>query len=259
MKIQFIITGWHYNQLDTYKNFKELIDQNNSIKVFWSCHNEPIDYIKENFDYKVFFNGAEECGAYDQAIDYLKLDDDTICFFLHDDLVVKDWEFINICLSKINQGFKIIGNGRDYADTFDPFRITEIGISEEFDGATFKDYVKEENQHMFDQKMPIVKVRPSFICMKASDVNLMGGFEPKKSAYIPPLTKMNEWCENDEPHYRGTKGLGSYGNLFPALVCYKMNKVFGHEKITWLSNTYVDSEYIYECQRGEITDVHPMS
>ena len=259
MKIQFILTGWHYNQLDTYKSFKELIDANEFIKVFWSCHNEPIDYIKENFDYKVFFNGGEECGAYDQAVEFLDLDDDSICFFLHDDLIVKDWQFINICIEKLSQGYKVIGNGRDYTSDFDPFTVTNIGISEKFDGARHIDYVKDENQKLFDQKMSIVKVRPSFICMKYGDVKLIGGFEPRQDAYVPPLTKKDEWCDTDEPHYRGTKGLGSFGNLFPALVCYKMNKVLGSQHITWLSNSYVDSEFIYECQRGEVTNVHPMS
>ena len=46
--------------------------------------------------------------------------------------------------------------------------------------------------------------------------------------------------------------LGSYGNLFPALVCYKMNKVLGSHSITYLSNRYLDSDYIYEMGRGEI-------
>ena len=38
----------------------------------------------------------------------------------------------------------------DYPDNFNPFEKTEIGISEEFDGKQFKDYVKPENQHLFD-------------------------------------------------------------------------------------------------------------
>ena len=167
-------------------------------------------------------------------------------------------EFINICLSKLNEGYKVIGNGRDYADNFDPFKKTDIGIKEEFDGATFKDYVKDETQHLFDSVLQIVKVRPSFICMTAGSVKEMGGFEPRKEAYIPPLIEPDEWCPDGGPHYRGTKGLGSYGNLFPALVCYKMNKIFGHQRITWLSDTYVDSPYIYECQRGGISEMHPM-
>lgn len=262
MKIQFIIAGWHFNYDDFIHNLKELEDSNDNINVFWSCHREPSDYIKENFNYQVFFNGAEECGAYEQAIDYLNLDDDVVCFFMHDDMVVKDWEFINICLNRLQQGYKVIGNGRDYNDHLDPNYLPNkgIGISEYFDSRPAIDYVKPENQHLFDKPLNIVKVRPSFLCMKHSDVKLMGGFEPRQEAYIPPLFTKDEWCDEDKPHYRGSKGLSSFGNIFPLLNCYKMNKVFGIDKITWLSDTYVDSEYLYECQRGKVDlDTHPMS
>ena len=53
--------------------------QSNDVHVFWSCHREPTDFIKENFDYKVFFNGGEEYGAYEQAINYLDIDDNDVC------------------------------------------------------------------------------------------------------------------------------------------------------------------------------------
>ncbi len=258
MKIQFIIVGWHMNQPSLIEGLYDLKETNESVDVFWSCHKEPTDEIKQKFNYKVFFNGGEECGAYDQAIEYLNLEDDTICFFLHDDIIIKDWNFINICLNGLNQGFKVIGNGRDYPEpNFDPFKVTKMGITEDFDGALFKDYVKEENQYMFDEVRPILKVRPSFICMEYKSIKEIGGFEPRKEAYTSPLTEKDEWCPEGVPHYRGNKGIASFGNLYPALVCYKMNKVFGHEKITYLSDRYVDSDYIYECQRGGIT--HPMS
>ena len=260
MKIQFIICGWHMNRENLIDGLYELKEQNKDyIDVFWSCHRKPTEEIKDKFECKEFFNGGEECGAYDQAVEYLNLSDNTVCFFLHDDLIIKDFSFINICLEILNEGYVVVGNGRDYTENLDPFKKSEIGITEEFDGAYFKDYVKEENQYMFDKQMSIVKVRPSFICMKYKDVKAMNGFEPRIEAYTPPLVKKDEWCENDEPHYRGTKGLGSFGNLFPALVSYKMNKVFGQEKITYLSNNYVDSDYIYECQRGDVSDMHPMS
>jgi hypothetical protein len=111
---------------------------------------------------------------------------------------------------------------------------------------------------MFDSTRHILKVRPSFISMMSADVTAMGGFEPRIEAYVPPLTVKDEWNPDGQPHYRGTKGLGSFGNLFPALTCYKMNVVFGSDKITYLSNSYVDSKYLYECQRGSITEQHPM-
>ena len=87
----------------------------------------------------------------------------------------------------------------------------------------------------------------------------MGGFEPRKEALIPPTTEKDEWCDTGEPHYRGTKGLVPFGNIFPALVCYKMNKVFGPESITYLSNRYLDSDYIYELGRGEIDPNNPIT
>ena len=47
-------------------------------------------------------------------------------------------------------------------------------------------------------------------------------------------------------------GLALFGNLFPNLTMYKVNKLFGKESITWLDpDTYRDSKYIYELERGE--------
>ena len=225
MKIQFIIAGWHFSYKEFMDELHSLNKDNNQVEVFWSCHKEPSNFVKENFNYGVFFNGGEECGAYDQALEVLDLDDDTIIFFMHDDMIVKNWSFINLCIQKLNEGFKVVGNGRDYDDNFDPYTISKWGITEEFDGAYFKDYVKDKNQHLFDKKMHICKVRPSFICMQYKSVKGIGGFEPRKEAYDSPLIEPDEWQPERVPHYRHNKGIGSFGNLFPALVCYKMNKI----------------------------------
>ena len=261
MKIQFIVVGWHMNQDILIDGLHELKESNSSIDVFWSCHKEPTQEIKTKFEYKVFYNGGEECGAYDQAINYLDIDDKTICFFLHDDLIVKDWSFINVCVDKLLQGYKVIGNCQDYAENqWNPWRTIKIGITEQFDNGCYKDYVKEENQHLFDQVLSFKKVRPSFICMRYEDVKSIGGFEPRLQAYTSPLTDKDEWCEVDgQPHYRGTGGIGSFGNLFPALVCYKMHKIIGPSHITYLSDRYLDSDFIYECGRGEISKEHPIT
>ena len=53
MKIQFIVVGWHYHQMEFYEGLKELNETNDDINVFWSCHKEPIDYVKDNFDYQL--------------------------------------------------------------------------------------------------------------------------------------------------------------------------------------------------------------
>jgi len=258
MKIQFIITGWHYNQPEYYDGLHELEKDNDNIKVFWSCHKEPPKQIKDKFKWKLFFNGGEESGCYDQALNYLNLDDETICFFMHDDLIIKKWDFVPLCLRYMNN-YKIIGNCRDYSDVLDPFEVTDIGISEEFDGKTFKDYVKPENQHLFTEKMSIMRVRLSFMCTKYKYIKEIGGFEPREEAYVPPLTVKDEWSDTGQSHYRGGAGLSSFGNIFPALVMYKINKVLGSNSIAYLSDRYLDSDYIYELGRGEIDPNNPIT
>jgi len=254
MKIQFIVVGWHMNQPSLIEGLATLQKNNpKTVDVFWSCHREPTQEIQEKFKCKLFHNGGEECGAYDQAIDYLNLSEDTVCFFLHDDIIIKDWNFINVCIDLLSKGAKVVGNCLDYPDNFDPFKSYDTGITEEFDGKQFIDYVKPENRHLFTEQLFIKKVRPSFICMTYQSVAQIGGFEPRKEALIPPTVT------DGRVHYRGSKGLGKYGNLFPALVCYKMNKVLGSNNIAYLSNRYLDSPFVYELGRGEFDPNNPMT
>ena len=87
----------------------------------------------------------------------------------------------------------------------------------------------------------------------------IGGFEPRKEAYVSPIVGKDEWSDTGEPHYRGRKGLSPFGNVFPGLVMYKINKVLGAESITYLSNSYLDSDYIYEMGRGKMDPNNPMT
>ena len=256
MKIQFIVCGWHMNRKNLIDGLYDLKEENkDNIDVFWSCHREPTDEIKEKFDYKLFFNGGEEYGAYQQAIQHLDLDDDTICFFLHDDLVLKSFDFILICIDKLKT-LKVVGNCANYSDpSFDPNKLIEVGIKEEFDNKSRIDYVMDENKHLFKKgTIPLQTVRPSFVCMKYGSVKQIGGFEPRKEAYDYPRKN-----EEGTYVYRGNKGMSSWGNEFPQLNNYKFNVVFGPEKIGYLSKTYLDSEYIYECARGNVVSDHPIT
>ena len=56
--IQFIIVGWHFENFPDFISSLLEIKNNNPevVKVFWSCHKEPSQRIKDNFDYKVFPN-----------------------------------------------------------------------------------------------------------------------------------------------------------------------------------------------------------
>tara|TARA_B100000287_G_C20500128_1_gene728782 strand:+ start:229 stop:951 length:723 start_codon:yes stop_codon:yes gene_type:complete len=240
MKIRFIISGWHYNrEEECYDGLKELEKDNDFIKVFWACHAEPTDYIKSNFDYKYFPDIGLSDTKYQQALDYLDIEDDEIIFFLHDDIVIKDWGFIEESVSLLNQGYKVVGNGINYPDSFDPFsipidkyqHIPDYKIPDWFANKRYVDFVKEENKHLFDRQQMSHTVRLSFICMKRSDLKQVGDFEP-----------VWETCE---------KPIGPPGNMTQSLFGYKLTRVFGPEKFAYLSKTYQDSKYIFECARGK--------
>ena len=250
MKIQFIVCGWHYDQDSLIDGLIQLKNENDNINVFYSCHKEPTDKIKNNFEWKLFPNLGLGDGAYQQAGEYLNLEDDTICFYLHDDLIVKDWSFIPICTAMLDQGFKIISNCKNYPMKFNPNEIREYGPIPEWDGRSLREYAKEENQHLFDKEMPIKTIRGSFNCLKFKTLKDVGGWEPHM---FEPLID-----EEGRSHYRKEKGIGGLGNVCLILFSYKLNVVFGHEKIGYLSNSYLDSPFIYECARGNIDPNNPI-
>jgi len=254
MKIQFIIVGWYYNQDSLLQGLKSLKESNDNIDVFYSCHKEPTQFVKDNFDWKLFDNLGEEIIAYQQAIEYLDIESDTHVYFMNDDLIIKDWDFINVCTQKLQQGYKLIGNGFDhYYKAYNPLVTIECGITEDFDDKQSIDYVKDENKHFFEGPIEMNMARGSFLCMQYKTLQAAGGFEPRKEAWIP--LHINE---NGKPYYRGLKhaadtqrgGCSSFGNLFPCLTVYKINKLYGKESVTWLSSDYRDSKYIYELERG---------
>ena len=43
------------------------------------------------------------------------------------------------------------------------------------------------------------------------------------------------------------------------MFSYKINRIFGPQHIGYLSNRYLDSDFIYEMGRGEIDPNNPMT
>tara|TARA_R110002020_G_scaffold441912_2_gene652956 strand:- start:770 stop:1540 length:771 start_codon:yes stop_codon:yes gene_type:complete len=254
MKIQFIVVGWYYNQPTMLEGLKELQENNDNIDVFYSCHKEPTQFVKDNFKYQLFPNLGEEIVAYQQALEHLNLDSDTYCFFMNDDIVIKDWVFIEKCIESLQQGYKVVGNGWNPGfKAYNPLVTIPVGITEEFDGKQSIDYAKEENRHFFEGPLEMNMARGSFLSMQYSTLEAIGGFEPRKEAWTPIHVN-----NNGKPYYRGKEneadtklgGMSSFGNLFPCLSIYKVNKLYGKESITWLSTSYRNSEYLYELERG---------
>ena len=128
MKIKFIVLGWYYDKYqDLIDGLVELKKENaKDFDVFYSCHKEPIDIIKENFEWKLFENKGLEWGGYQQAYKHLNFNDDDILFFINDDLDIKDWEFINICINKLSS-YKVIGNGLNYGFNMNPQEFISPG------------------------------------------------------------------------------------------------------------------------------------
>ena len=88
---------------------KELESNNEFINVFWACHREPTKYIKENFNHQFFPKIGLSDTKYQQALDVLDIGDDDIVFFMQDDLVIKDWGFVEKSIKYLNNGFKSCG------------------------------------------------------------------------------------------------------------------------------------------------------
>ena len=230
VNIQFIIVGWNFDAFpDLVQGLKALNEDNSNVDVFWSCHREPSQIIKDNFEYKVFPNLGLEDGAYQQALDYLDISDDTILFLMHDDLMIKDWSFITECISRLGQGYAFVGNGRNYPAT--------INLEELVRGRNILEFIKPEAQHLFNQSGTVLTLRESFICTTRKHLRDIFDFEVI-------------W-EEPKPDAEGKYHIGGIGNLQQSLLGYKLTKVFGPQKISYLSDTYQDSNYLYEYARGK--------
>ena len=90
---------------------------------------------------------------------------------------------------------------------------------------------KKDNQHLFDRQQTSYTVRLSFMCMKRGDLRNVGDFE----AFF-------EYIE---------RPIGPPGNVSQSLLGYKLTRKYGANSFTYLSNTYQDSNYIFECARGK--------
>lgn len=227
MKIQFIIVGWHFAKFpETVQALYQLQEQVKEVDIFWIMHKTPPDFIKSNFEYKVFDNVGLERGAYQRAIDYLNPSDDTVLFLMHDDLAIKSFEFVNRCIELLNNGSKFIGNGVNYPAQLNPTEIV-------WKSKSFKELVKPDYQYLFDKTRVVKTIRGSFMCTLTKYLKEVGGYE----------------LIDDNPD--DFNHIGGFGNLQQSLFGYKIHTYYGPQSISYLSDTYQDSEYIYEYARGK--------
>ena len=242
-KIQFIISSFYFDKYsdgEYIDGLKYLLDENENISLFWSCHKEPPNTIKDIGEFRVYENVGFEWGAYTKALNHLNLDEDTILFLMHDDMLVKDWSFVNKCISMLDEGVKIIGNGSNYPSVVEPYSEARLSYWLKTKDRWI-DYVREENKHFYDEDLLCKSVRGSFICTKVKYLNEVGGLEW--------VDKGSPGIDVTVPDVDGVLGNGrfqSFGNTSLYLNAYKFTKVFGPDKIKYLSPYYCVSDYMVE-------------
>lgn len=234
--IVFIIVGWHFwMSREISANLSVLQEDNPELGIFWSCHKDPPDWVKENWvdQFEVFPNLGLEDGAYQQALDVLPIKEDCILFLIHDDLIIKDWAFINKCINALNtdKSCKFIGNGRNYP--------ANLPLNKLILGRDPISYVKESAKRFFYTQLGHFNtIRESFICTTRRNLREVEDFEVV-------------W-EEPQMDENGKYNIGGIGNLQQSLLSYKINIRFGPDAIKTLGDRYLDSPYIYEMARGEI-------
>lgn len=253
--IWFIISGFHNENFpDFVQNMYDLVSANtDDMDIFWSCHKEPSDLVKELFPNKweLFPNLGLEDGAYQQALDHLNehMEPDNYIFFLHDDLTIKSFDFIKESIELIElRGKKFIGNGMNYPADVDLNKLIHIGGIKHTYSGNFWKFTKDETSNLFNpESYPtiiiggfifknILTIRESFICTK------------KK--YIDEIKQFEVIWEEPFPDENGKFHIGGMGNTQQTMLGFKICQILGPDSIAYLSTTYQDSEYIYEHARG---------
>lgn len=246
-----IVCGWYFDKFDNKENQTDYIEglielqKRPDVEVFYACHNDPPEIVESNFRYMRFPNIGLEWGAYDKAWQYLSnehgISDDTHLLFIQDDIVVHDWNFVDIVSAALSQGAGVVGNGPAYPWNFNPEEEARLSFWLKTND-TWVDYVKDENKHFYDRRQLTFGVRGSFVSLKNSDMKRINGFD-----YV------------NKPMQMGIKEDGTefalidpFGNTSMYMNSYKFGRVLGNGTIKYLSNEYRKSQWLLECGRGAV-------
>ncbi|SVC94864.1 uncharacterized protein METZ01_LOCUS347718, partial [marine metagenome] len=187
-----------------------------------------------NFDYEMSPNVGLDWGSYQQIYEKFKFTDDDIIFFTHDDIIIKSWDFANLCIEQVGEKFDIIGNGQNYLFYLDPDAIITPGNKNEYRPfAAIKTWKEVAvNKEFFDKPLQCMTVRGSFICTTGEALKKLNGFE---------------WFSDP---YDGKNPDLQWGNIMVNLNGYKFTKTFGTDRIAYMSAEYANSDFISELARG---------
>lgn len=160
-------------------------------------------------------NVGYDWGSYQQFLaTKLWLDYDVV-FFMHDDLVIKDLDFLPHAIDLLNRGKKVVGNGRNsHHLNWPQTHLFCYGHSS---------WLPPSRQFQHDT------VRGSFLAIKSDTLSKIKTLEIF-------------W----DPHHLNVR----YGNHSLIATCGKIQSLFGEDSFGFLSENYLDSPYIAEIERG---------
>jgi len=214
--IAICIAGWHYGP-DFYAHIANL----NLAQIFVISHKQPDevpDYVFKYFQKEQFFfesNYGYDWGCYQQFLakglwrhfDYI--------FFIHDDITITDDGFIEACISLLNAGHSVIGNGRVAPKNAWPNLVPQA----------YAHAVWKPPNRAFRHDV----VRGSFFATSRADLEKLGAFE----VY---------W----DPYHLSS----NFGNWSTRASCARWEYFCGENCFQFLSENYCESDYIVESIRG---------
>lgn len=215
-KIAICLTGWYFNE-DVYRQLFEVA----SIDIFVVVHKQrdqvPAFLFEQIPEERIIFqkNIGYDWGSYQQFIATGLWREYDFIFFMHDDLAIKSLDFIPHTIDLLQAGKKVVGNGRN------------------------AQYLNWPHSHPFcyghstwlppSRQFQHDTIRGSFLAMNSNT-----------------LKKINHFEIFWDPYHLTVR----FGNHSLIATCGKIQALFGESSFGFLSETYLDSEYMTELERG---------
>ena len=216
--VVFCITGWHF-PADFYHQIASLSDVDIYIVSHRSSKDIP-DFMSELFPKErilIRSNIGYDWGCYQQFIDSGLWQEYELVFFMHDDIQIHNFDFIDQVAQKL-KSCRVIGNGKGKGS---------VGQSS-LRNHPYAYAHSTWRPDSYDFTHPTI--RGSFFAISSRDLLDLGGFE----VYWDPF-----------------KIFIDFGNWSTKASCGKMADYFGKEGFGYLSNEFGRSEFVTELVRGE--------
>ena len=215
-KTAICVAGWHFNEEFYYR-----VSRLPKSEVFVVSHRPPEAVPPYVFDHiqssNIFFesNLGYDWGCYQQFLRTGIWREYDYVFFMHDDIVIKDIEFIQQCARELETS-KVVGNGR--VALWD----VPTNIAESYSVYYAHSSFKPPRSFRHDG------VRGSFFATTSEALHLLEAFE----VFWDP--------------FHLTAG---FGNFSARASCGKWQYLLGDQCFGFLSDTYCESDYISELVR----------